>query len=92
MRQLIASIQRYVDEYNLHKRPFMWTATADSIIEKWGVYANLLLGQNTRMDPFSVDSLLKCSNEATKDRHSDQKIEPIQQCQEVGLLQHHPVE
>ncbi|HVW49550.1 MAG TPA: IS630 family transposase, partial [Trinickia sp.] len=29
-----SSIQRYVDQYNVHKRPFMWTATADSILAK----------------------------------------------------------
>jgi transposase len=34
VRQLISSIQRYVDQYNVHKRPFMWTATADSILAK----------------------------------------------------------
>lgn len=34
VRQLISSIQLYVDQYNVHKRPFMWTATADSILEK----------------------------------------------------------
>ncbi|WP_405124837.1 IS630 family transposase [Ralstonia pseudosolanacearum] len=34
VRQLISSIQQYVDQYNIHKRPFMWTATADSILEK----------------------------------------------------------
>ncbi|MDR0247163.1 MAG: IS630 family transposase, partial [Burkholderiales bacterium] len=34
VRQLIFNIQRYVDHYNRHKRPFVWTATADSILEK----------------------------------------------------------
>jgi putative transposase len=34
VRQLISSILRYVDQYNVHERPFMWTATADSILEK----------------------------------------------------------
>lgn len=42
VRQLIASIQRYVDQYNLHKRPFMWTATADSIIEKIGCLCKVI--------------------------------------------------
>lgn len=44
VRQLIASIQRYVDQYNLHKRPFMWTATADSIIEKIGRLCKVISG------------------------------------------------
>ncbi|WP_198387902.1 transposase, partial [Burkholderia ubonensis] len=34
VRQLIASIERYVEQYNQHKRPFVWTATADSILQK----------------------------------------------------------
>jgi transposase len=34
VRQLIDSIERYVEQYNVHKRPFIWTATADSIIQK----------------------------------------------------------
>ena len=31
---LIAQIKRYVEHYQLHARPFMWTATADSILAK----------------------------------------------------------
>jgi hypothetical protein len=27
-------IERYVAHYNKHKRPFVWTATADSILAK----------------------------------------------------------
>ncbi|MDR6412790.1 UNVERIFIED_ORG: hypothetical protein ABIC62_006112 [Burkholderia sp. 1595] len=34
VRQLIASIEGYVEQYNVHKRPFAWTATADSVIRK----------------------------------------------------------
>ena len=34
VRELVASIDRYVTHYNEHKRPFVWTATADSIFEK----------------------------------------------------------
>lgn len=34
VRQLVGSIERYVEHYNVHKRPFIWTATADSIIQK----------------------------------------------------------
>src|SRR5271167_3834928 len=34
VRQLIASIERYTEQYNQHKRPFVWTATADSILQK----------------------------------------------------------
>jgi transposase len=32
--QLIARIKAYVENYNIHARPFMWTATADSILAK----------------------------------------------------------
>jgi len=34
VRELVASVDRYVTHYNEHKRPFIWTATADSILEK----------------------------------------------------------
>jgi putative transposase len=34
VRELVTSIDRYVMHYNEHKRPFIWTATADSILEK----------------------------------------------------------
>ncbi|WP_244164259.1 IS630 family transposase, partial [Caballeronia sordidicola] len=34
VRQLITSIERYVASYNQHNRPFVWTATADSILKK----------------------------------------------------------
>lgn len=31
---LITQIKRYTEHYNVHARPFVWTATADSILEK----------------------------------------------------------
>jgi transposase len=34
VRELIRKIDRYVTLYNTHKRPFVWTATADSILAK----------------------------------------------------------
>lgn len=34
VRQLLAKIEQYVAHYNQHKRPFVWTATADSILAK----------------------------------------------------------
>ncbi|MGG1953433.1 hypothetical protein [Ralstonia solanacearum] len=34
VRQLIADIERYIEQYNQHKRPFVWTATAGSILQK----------------------------------------------------------
>jgi putative transposase len=34
VKDLIASIQRFVDNYNPKAKPFAWTATADSILEK----------------------------------------------------------
>jgi putative transposase len=34
VKDLIEKIKTYIKEYNQHPRPFMWTATADSIIAK----------------------------------------------------------
>ena len=34
VRQLITSIERYIEQYNQHGRPFVWTSTADSILQK----------------------------------------------------------
>jgi transposase len=34
VRQLVQKIDAYVAHYNLHRRPFIWTATADSIFAK----------------------------------------------------------
>ncbi|HKD66255.1 MAG TPA: IS630 family transposase, partial [Candidatus Binataceae bacterium] len=32
--ELVQKIDAYVAHYNLHRRPFVWTATADSILAK----------------------------------------------------------
>src|ERR1700738_5288354 len=34
VRQLVQKIDQYLAHHNLHKRPFAWTATADSILDK----------------------------------------------------------
>ncbi len=34
VRELVDRIQHFTDSYNPHARPFLWTATADSIIQK----------------------------------------------------------
>ena len=34
VRELIRRIEEFVQHYNRHSRPFIWTATADSIIQK----------------------------------------------------------
>ncbi len=34
VKQLVAKIERFVKNYNADTKPFMWTATADSILEK----------------------------------------------------------
>ncbi|MGH8629206.1 MAG: IS630 family transposase, partial [Burkholderiales bacterium] len=34
VRELVAKIQRYAQRYNRHCQPFVWTATADSILAK----------------------------------------------------------
>jgi hypothetical protein len=31
---LVRKIEQFVAHYNLHRQPFMWTATADSILAK----------------------------------------------------------
>jgi putative transposase len=34
VKELVAMIQKYLDNYNRHPQPFVWTATADSILAK----------------------------------------------------------
>lgn len=34
VKELVAMIERYVTQYNKHPHPFIWTATADSILAK----------------------------------------------------------
>jgi len=34
VKELVAAIERYVQQYKKHPRPFSWTATADSILAK----------------------------------------------------------
>ena len=34
VKELVQKIDAYVVNYNLHRRPFAWTATADSILAK----------------------------------------------------------
>jgi putative transposase len=34
VRELVRKIEEYIQQYNRHARPFVWTATADSILEK----------------------------------------------------------
>jgi putative transposase len=36
VRDLITRIQQFVEQYNRSCRPFAWTATADSILQKLG--------------------------------------------------------
>jgi putative transposase len=44
VRQLIQKIQDFVDHYNRESRPFVWVATADSILEKIGRLCSLISG------------------------------------------------
>jgi len=44
VRQLIQKIQDFVEHYNRHSRPFVWVATADSILEKIGRLCSLMSG------------------------------------------------
>ena len=44
VKQLIAKIERFVDRYNTNTSPFVWTATADSILEKVQRICSLISG------------------------------------------------
>jgi putative transposase len=34
VKELVSKIEEYIRNYNRHTKPFLWTATADSILEK----------------------------------------------------------
>ena len=44
VQDLIANIQEFTDRYNAQSRPFMWTATADSILAKTTRLSKLIHG------------------------------------------------
>ena len=44
VRQLIQKIEDFVEHYNRKRRPFVWVATADSILEKIGRLCALISG------------------------------------------------
>ncbi len=44
VKQLTAKIERFVNQYNANTRPFVWTATADSILEKVERLSKLISG------------------------------------------------
>jgi transposase len=44
VRELVHKIDQYVIHHNLHRRPFAWTATADSIFEKLQRLCKLING------------------------------------------------
>jgi transposase len=44
VRELVQKIDAYVTNYNLHRRPFVWTATADSILGKLQRLCKLING------------------------------------------------
>jgi hypothetical protein len=44
VRELVAKIDAYVTHYNARKRPFAWTATADSIFDKLQRICKLING------------------------------------------------
>jgi putative transposase len=51
VRELVHRIDQYVTHHNAHKRPFVWTATADSIFEKLQRPCKLIMGHNTSTRP-----------------------------------------
>jgi putative transposase len=44
VRELVHKIDQYVTHHNLHKRPFVWTTTADSIFDKLQRLCKLING------------------------------------------------
>ena len=44
VKELTTKIQEYIDRYNRHPKPFVWTATADSIFAKIERLTQLILG------------------------------------------------
>jgi transposase len=49
VRELVGKIDAYVAHYNAHKRPFVWTATADSIFDKLQRICKLINGTQHKM-------------------------------------------
>jgi putative transposase len=43
-KELVAKIEEFVDHYNQYARPFVWTATADSILKKVEMICKLICG------------------------------------------------
>jgi putative transposase len=48
VRELIANINHYVEHYNRASRPFLWTATADSILANCDDFRHLFSKHDTR--------------------------------------------
>ena len=44
VRELIRRIEEFVQHYNRHSRPFVWTATADSIFPKLTTFCSSISG------------------------------------------------
>lgn len=44
VKQLIQRIEAFVEHYNLHPRPLVWTATADSILRKLERFSEVICG------------------------------------------------
>ena len=47
VRELMHKIDAYVTHYNTSSRPFLWTATADSILDKLQRLYKVINGQHT---------------------------------------------
>jgi len=44
VKELVQKIDAYVAHYNPHRRPFVWTATADSILAKLKRLCKVIIG------------------------------------------------
>lgn len=42
--ELVRKIDDFVTQYNAHSKPFVWTATADAILQKIGRLCNVICG------------------------------------------------
>ena len=51
VKELIAKINHFVQRYNRNSRPFAWTATADSILQKLSRLCTSISGDSTLAAP-----------------------------------------
>jgi len=50
VKELVRKIEEYIRQYNRHQKPFVWTAAADSILEKTKLLSQAATG--SRAPPY----------------------------------------